>query len=136
MREQHSPALTAMQRYEFDLNVHFSPEGSSETGLHCIGSMKQALSASIVWSFVVSASACSIRQAELKDQIDPRIWILQPPSLRRPCLTSGPTLVTLRSWKRTLSAQTPAKAPEEPKRFPISSVGEKPWPAGSKANAS
>ena len=29
-----------------------------------------------------------------------------------------------------------ANAPEGQKRFPISSVGEKPWPDGSKANAS
>ena len=43
---------------------------------------------------------------------------LSPPA---PYLTSGPTFVTLRRWKRTLfGLRLPANAPEGQKRFPIS----------------
>ena len=45
-----------------------------------------------------------------------------PQALRRQLLTSGPTFVTLRPWKRTLSRfRLQAHAPEGQKRFPIRS---------------
>ena len=58
---------------------------------------------------------------QLKRPVAPECASLTPCSAApSPCLTSGPTFVTLRPWKRTLRLQTLVNAPEGQKRFPIS----------------
>ena len=45
----------------------------------------------------------------------------RPTNPKSPCLTSGPTFVTLRPWNtHTFGFRLPANAPEGQKRFPIS----------------
>ena len=44
-----------------------------------------------------------------------RPLLQRPPARGRPCLTSGPTFVTLRPWKRTLSASDSGPTPRRAK---------------------
>ena len=48
----------------------------------------------------------------------------RPRNPRNPCLTPGPTFVTLRPWKRTFRLQTPGQRPEGPKAISYQSYEE------------